>query len=92
MKTNNKMEKTENDPLNILLVHNLKLEERIKDLEELVIALTRRVKTLEEMKKKAKNDSMFVVGEDVKYPSKPAYKPFGEKEGMEIRRHKKNIK
>eukprot|EP00957_Ditylum_brightwellii_P017293 1302795-Ditylum_brightwellii.AAC.1 len=69
------MEKLGNNPLNILLLHNLKLEERIKELEELVIALTKRVKTLEETKK-AKNDIMFIVREGVQYSSKPAYKTF----------------
>eukprot|EP00957_Ditylum_brightwellii_P090975 6927232-Ditylum_brightwellii.AAC.1 len=65
MKTNKKIAKPEIDPLNILLLHNLKLEESIKELEELAIALTRRVKTLEETNMKAKNDNMFIVGEKV---------------------------
>eukprot|EP00957_Ditylum_brightwellii_P026772 2025379-Ditylum_brightwellii.AAC.1 len=65
MKSNEKMEKPENNALNILLLHNLKLEERIKESKESVITLTRRVRTLEETKKKAKNDNMFIVGEEV---------------------------
>eukprot|EP00957_Ditylum_brightwellii_P192269 14636545-Ditylum_brightwellii.AAC.1 len=59
------MGKPENNPLNILLLIDLKLEEKIKELKESVIALTRRVKKLEETKKKATNDNMFVVGEEV---------------------------
>eukprot|EP00957_Ditylum_brightwellii_P048712 3695914-Ditylum_brightwellii.AAC.1 len=69
------MEKTASNPLNILLLYNSKIEESIKELEESVIALTRRVKKLEEMKE-AKNDNMFVVGEKVQYSSKPACETF----------------
>eukprot|EP00957_Ditylum_brightwellii_P121695 9281278-Ditylum_brightwellii.AAC.1 len=65
MKTKDKMEKTDNNSINMLLLYNLKLEERTKELKETAIVLTRRVKKLEETKKEAKNDSMFVVGKEV---------------------------
>eukprot|EP00957_Ditylum_brightwellii_P141510 10779794-Ditylum_brightwellii.AAC.1 len=78
MKNKGVTEKTDNDSLYILFGYNSKLEKGIDKLESIVIALIGRVKKLEIADNKMKSDNIFVVGEEVQYSSKPAYRTFNK--------------
>eukprot|EP00957_Ditylum_brightwellii_P177688 13534997-Ditylum_brightwellii.AAC.1 len=68
------MEIIEHEETISLKRNDSKLKKRVQELEHILLSPNKRVKKLELLEKKQRNENSFLVGEHVLYCSKPAYK------------------